>query len=406
MEKKIPTLSPPSILWLQVSGLAAMQGAISLTWIIYRVYLPELLKQFGFPGLDKTIQIVEDGFAVVVEPLMGGLSDQTRRWIGTRFPFIAVGVILSSGLFIAIPAVVIFGNPSGVLRWVLPVVLVAWALAMAVFRSPAVALLGQYAAVPELPQAFSLLILVGGLVGAIRPLASGLILSLGPGFTFTIGAIALLAAAAVLRAVNPQATINPLPAESTITEQKLSIPSLALILGLGASIGWGFRLLILDVFPKVVAAELGLDMAAINGLISIGLAIFSLFAGAIAVRVGNQLVMLTGIATTIVLSILLGLIHGAIAVTLVAIALLACFSLVWNGTVPLALSLLPPAKGGLAVGIYFGGFSAAMSLFSLVMSPQTTIAPIGGVLIAAIAFLIAGLCILSSSNNKIRPTFQ
>ena len=36
------------VLWLQVLGLAAVQGAISLTWVIYNLYLDDLLLTLGF----------------------------------------------------------------------------------------------------------------------------------------------------------------------------------------------------------------------------------------------------------------------------------------------------------------------------------------------------------------------
>jgi hypothetical protein len=49
MERKTGTLTQPAVLWLQVWGLAAVQGAITLTWIIYNLYLPQLLAQFSFP---------------------------------------------------------------------------------------------------------------------------------------------------------------------------------------------------------------------------------------------------------------------------------------------------------------------------------------------------------------------
>jgi hypothetical protein len=162
------------ILWRQVGGVAALQGAITLSWMLYRLYLPKLLEGFGLPGFDRGITILEDILAIAIEPAAGWLSDKQRHWMGTRFPLIVVGVILSSVLFITIPAIFIFGNPVSPLYWILPVVIVAWAIAMAMFRSPAVSLLGQYASQTQLPQAMSLLVLVGGLVGAARP--TGLIL--------------------------------------------------------------------------------------------------------------------------------------------------------------------------------------------------------------------------------------
>jgi hypothetical protein len=106
------------ILWRQVGGVAALQGAITLSWMLYRLYLPQLLTGFGFPGFDRGITILEDTLAIAIEPLAGWLSDKQRHWMGTRFPLIVVGAILSSVLFITIPAIFIFGNPVSPLRWI------------------------------------------------------------------------------------------------------------------------------------------------------------------------------------------------------------------------------------------------------------------------------------------------
>ena len=129
------------ILWRQVGGVAALQAAITLTWMLYRLYLPQLLARFGFAGFDRGITILEDSLAITIEPFAGWLSDKQRHWMGTRFPLIVVGTILSSVLFIAIPAIFIFGNPVSPLRWMLPVVIVAWSIAagdVSIARSVAV----------------------------------------------------------------------------------------------------------------------------------------------------------------------------------------------------------------------------------------------------------------------------
>ena len=198
--------------------MAALQAAITLTWMLYRLYLPQLLAGYGFAGFDRGITILEDSLAITIEPLAGWLSDKQRHWMGTRFPLIVVGTILSSVLFIAIPAIFILGNPVSPLRWMLPVVIVAWSIAMAMFRSPAVSLLGQYATQTQLPQAMSLLVFVGGLAGAARPVAGDFILNLGPAFTFASGSFVLLGAVAFLRSVNPDAALSELPPDTAISE--------------------------------------------------------------------------------------------------------------------------------------------------------------------------------------------
>ncbi len=135
-------------------GLALVQGAIALTWVIYNLYLVALLTQFGFPAsLATGLLVLENILAALIEPLMGNFSDGLQHRMGTRFPVIALGMIVASACFLGIPAVLVFAGPSGLMRWVLPSVLVAWAIAMTLFRSPALSLLGRYAFRTQLPQA-------------------------------------------------------------------------------------------------------------------------------------------------------------------------------------------------------------------------------------------------------------
>ncbi len=197
-------LSPKRILWLRVFALAFIQGAITLTWVVYSIYLPKMLAQLGFAaGLAATIIIIEQALAIVFEPLFGAFSDRTQQFIGNRFPFISLGVILSSALFITLPTIVILGNPQQVWRWLLPGFAVAWAIAMTMFRSPAMALLWQAVPRQQFPQATGILIFIAGLVGAFKPFIQNIILKLGSAFTFSIGSFTLLGAAFVLRRLYP-----------------------------------------------------------------------------------------------------------------------------------------------------------------------------------------------------------
>lgn len=393
--------SQPAVLWRQVGGLAAVQAAITLTWMIYRLYVPQLLAGFGFPGLEQPISILEDALAVAIEPIIGWLSDKQRQWMGSRFPLISLGIILSSALFIAIPAVFIFGKPYQVFRWVLPVLIVAWALAMAVFRAPAVSLIGQYAVKTQLPQAMSVLILIGGLAGAARPIAGDFILGLGPGITFTIGSLVLLGAVAVLRSQKPDMSVAQTPVNPT-TNQPLSIPALGLIAVTGMSIACGTRLMLGEILPKVLETQIvGIDVKLLLVGIAIALAFASLPAGIVATRAGNQRVTIAGLVVTAMLLLALVFAQGT-AIWILIIALIASYSLVANGAIPFVLSLIPPHRGGLGVGVYFGGFSLAMSLYGVVLGPVLRISLVNAAIVGAIAFLLAGACIATSSFKDFR----
>lgn len=89
---------------------------------------------------------------------------------------------------------------------------------MAVFRSPATALLGKYASKNDLPLAGSLLTLASGIITAFKPISTNFILSLGAVFSFAVGSFVLLGAALLLRYVNPPEEPVSQPVQSRISE--------------------------------------------------------------------------------------------------------------------------------------------------------------------------------------------
>lgn len=378
-----------SILWKQVIGLSLVQGAISLCWLLYRLYLPELLADFGLPGLAPAILIIENVLGIMIEPVAGNFSDRQRQWMGTRFPFISLGVILATGLFITIPTFVIFGQSLRHLGWILAILLILWSVAMALFRSPVIALLGQYAIETKLPQAISILIFLGGIIGAFRPIASEFILSLGAGVTFTMGSLVLLGSVAILRSLNPNLSVTPQPKSS---DNQGLIANLFLIVLLSIVVAWGTRLFLGEVFPKLII-NTGLDskLGIFSGLIFLAFA--SIPAGLLAVRVGNLKATASGALATGFLVFVVSFMPQLFLLPLI-ILLLFCYSLVVNGTIPIAFSLVPPHRSGLGIGVYFGGFSFAMVIYDLIVNNFGQIPLMLGSILGMICFILVGGLIL------------
>lgn len=386
-----------NILWLQVCSLGMVQGGISITWVIYNLYLPTLLVQFGFPkSLAISLLILENALAVVMEPLMGSLSDNAQRWFGSKFPFITAGVLLSSTLLIAIPCIVTFVPPESVVRYILPVAMVAWALAMTVFRSPVLSLLGRYAMPKSLPMAVSVLTLIIGIIGAFRLTAYDFILGLGPIVTFSTASFVLLGSAAILRLVHPPDTVSdqPMDRHRAVAPSPVSFPALGLIFVLGASFAWGYRLL-LDAVGKFLKIQLSADNVELQlAIFGIAIAIAALPAGAVATKIGNRKAMLCGSGVTVVLMFLMPYIGAQIVVLAL---LVAAFIFILNGTIPFALEMVPPHRGGLGLGMYFGGAGLAMSIFGSTFPDPKAIAPEFSAVVSAIAFLVAGICVAVGS---------
>ena len=391
--------SSTSILWAQVWGLGLVQGAIALTWIIYNLYLVQLLTQLGFPqGLATVIIVLENLLAMVMEPLMGLFSDQMQHRVGTRFPLISLGLILSAGCFLVLPTALVWDQAAW--RWGLPVLLVAWALAMTVFRSPAMSLLGRYAFRTQLPQAASILTLVGGLAGAMGPLANSFILDLGPWVAFAVGSGVLLVAMAALRWVGPNTAIVP-PGHTVTALRDLSWPGLGLVFGAGVGITLGFRL-IMGTFPLVLRQQVpGINPGLIMGMIFIVLALTAIPAGLWATRLGNRRAMVLGLGVMTLVAAGLGAVNGLVSGLLVAALFGAAFSLVANGTIPFALAMVPADKAGLGTGLYFSGGALALSVFGTLQG-AADLPPTLATWLAALGFLGAGVCVGGSQYWELR----
>ncbi len=87
------------------------------------------------------------------------------------------------------------------------------------------------------------------------------------------------------------------------------------------------------------------------------------------------------------------------------IGLVAAFSLIVNGAVPYALSLVPPQQAGLGVGMYFGG-TAAGGLFGIVFTQLDRMTPLAAAILGAIAFLVSGLCIFTSTKIRMQDSLR
>lgn len=383
------------ILWIQVGSIAAVQASVTLTWVIYNLYFPLLLVEFGFSKeLAVTILLIENGIESIIEPVFGALSDRRHRLIGNKIPLILFGIILSSVLFILFPCLTIFGSEqsSSKLKLLLPILAIFWATAMAIFRAPTMSLLGRCAPKDKLPQAASILTLVAGVIGAFRLDAYGIILNLGTGFAFTLGSFSLLIAAFVLRQSNLDS-----PIEQQNKPIKIPLLRSSLIFTTGIWVSWSLRFII-----PTVGESLKVQFGAGNGktamtifLILLGVA--ALFAGKIATKIGNFKTMLIGIVGTTVALVLLALSPSILPIGLLIIYL----SFVVNGAIPFILSLLPQTSSGLGMGLYFGGSGAGISSFGFIFTELNIFGSYTNIIsaIACLLFLWGWLALLQNQTS-------
>jgi hypothetical protein len=258
-------------------------------------------------------------------------------------------------------------------------------------------LLGSFAGATQLPMAGSVLTLVGGFVGSLRPLATKFILDLGAPATFAIASVTLLTAVASLRTamiyipkkLNPDLEQDePLPISDFVSH-------LAIVMFVGAAIGLGIRLLMGDVVPRTLRADItgftGLPFEVLMGAALISQALLALVTGPISKLINNKHLMIISLGGLAAGLGLLSAGYGAVPAMIILLLMLTCLSAVNNGMVAFALTMVPKQLSGMTVGMFFGGLSGAIAVFGyLVPKSAEMLSTPNAILLTAIAFLAAG----------------
>jgi MFS family permease len=349
------------------------------------MYIPGLLGEFGFPkGSVVVISAIEGFLAVLIEPLFGSLSDRYKTLLGLRAPFVTIGVLLTAAFMTIMPAVILLGSPDSLIRWVFIAVVITWAMAMAMFRSPMLARLGEFACQRDWPYAASVLTLVGTIAGTLAlPASEQIVKGLGAWPAFTISSIILLISATLLNRTQPPPTMPPTIAD---TSQQSSPQNLGLIALSGMAITIGVILI------RQLIGLVGNDQAAALMTLFLVVQLVTVLPigwaaqrwGSLQTMMGGLVLLGIGLFEIYVLPGPIGIAHSA-----AVIALGLGMSAVGVGTIPFALEMVSPSRGGLGIGCYFGGAALAGALFNLYMSNANQVPLSAGFIVGFLSLVIA-----------------
>jgi len=364
------TFQPRSIFWKPVIGVAVMQGAITLLWLVYNLYIPQLLTALGFPPtLGIVLLTIESLLGAVLEPLSGIIADRYPRAMGIRFPLVMLSTIAAAMLFGLIPLTASMALTLPILKVVFFILLMAWATAMALFRVPVLALLGSYADSPQLPKAASAVSLAGAIVQLFStPVHKAVLLDLGPIGAFVLGSVVLFLAVGVLNLAEPQQSVTPgTQAKPQVPSQETSLVRIGTLVFLGASIALGLVFLrkLLQPQPSV---DFGLSVFMAGNLLAL------LPAGWMASRVGSRKCLVTALLSSIacvvaMASPLSGLWPFIWFILGVAVAFIV------NAVMPIVLAQATSNRAGFATGAYFGGVSVAGVISNVLTLTLGTLSP-------------------------------
>ncbi|WP_165824062.1 MFS transporter [Pseudochryseolinea flava] len=346
--------------WKQLWSLVALYASVVIGWIAYQNYQPKLLVKFNFTDFTILLVAVEAIILVITPPLAGRLGDRYRFKQGHRIPVIMAGISFAAMIFMAV-AFTLFSNPGEIFKWILPVLIVLWLIAMSIFTSPALSTMELFVPVDKLPKAMAIMTIVANLIYAIEPVIVDIIDTLGAPLTFITGGVVVLLSGYALKKnlFDLFSTTNnkeSFPVDSFQKDNRKS--RYGMIMLLGTALGLCTTILF-NVFPQTLDAKLS-DVTALDGKLQVVMVL--LLSAVLSLPVStwvNKLGLEKSFYASAIVSLLsmAGIIWlpGVWVVLLASVVFAISFTALSISALPLALKNSNYYEKVFCVGIFFSG---------------------------------------------------
>lgn len=345
-------------------------------WQAYDNVIPLLLtNKFGMKQTASgVIMALDNVLAVFMLPLFGSISDKSNSKFGKRTPFVFIGTVCAVAAFIFIPVI-------GEL-WLFIVVLLIALISMAIFRSPAVALMPDVTCKPHRSKANAVINLMGT-AGGIIVLILGIIFKTSVNgkidfrfYTYAVCALMLVALVVFILTVkeplwakemqsNTEKYFNDDKEETPDTPKgKLSKAELASLLFLLFSVAFwymGYNA-VTSKYSLYAGAVLGQDYN-LTMLIAQGAAIAAYVpVGIVATKIGRKKTVLIGVASLFTAFFVAAFMRSGSS-PFVMYALFAFAGIGWAtinvNSYPMAVELAKNGDTGKYTGYYYTASMAA-----------------------------------------------
>src|SRR5262245_36818196 len=256
----------------RVWALAALQTAVTLSWMAYGYHQPRLLAHFRFDALAGILSWYLAFAGSTLAPLAGDASDRLVRRGRDRFPVVRAGVGLALASFFAM-ALTAHAEGGSPLRFALPFLVAIWIAGMTIFQAPALAILRDTTDAQGLPSMMAPLVVATTLPAAAWPWIDAAVARLGGSVTFLFGGIAVLGTALALGAT---ADVRSAARYEGDSAQRGTLWQ-ALACGLASA---AVVLLVTDIVPAALAAHGGgIGSAGLAAIAGLSASVATLFAG-------------------------------------------------------------------------------------------------------------------------------
>ena len=167
--------------------LGVVQFFFAATWIVYVLYLPQLVAQVGMDKSATAWILMADQLVFVFADYASGVAaDRVARTLGRISPWVLGATLVSCAAFLALPFVA-----PGVSPAVFVAVIMIWAVTSSALRAPPLALVGKYAAKPAQPILVGLSLLGLGVANALQPYLGLSLRGIDPRIPFALSSFAL-----------------------------------------------------------------------------------------------------------------------------------------------------------------------------------------------------------------------
>jgi len=360
--------------WKQLWSLACLYGAVVIGWIAYQNYQPKLLVKFAVTDFSFLLLVFQGIILVITPPIAGRLGDRYRVSNGHRIPIIMTGISFAAMVFMAV-AFTLLTNPGEAFKWILPILIVCWLIAMSIFTSPALSTLELFTPIDKLPEAMAILTIVANLIYALEPVIVDIIDYLGAPITFMAGGTALFLSGYALKRnslnlFNQQDNKEDIstPDFSNGSQKSQFVKIFFLGLGLGVPTAIMF-----SVFPELLGERLDVLLGGLSGKIIL---VYILVLSALISLPASNLVNKSGLEKSfrmslifIVISMVSILFFQSAWVVVVFVAVfMVMFTILSVSSLPLAIRSASHAEKVFCVGIFFSGVALPDGILAVIQA--------------------------------------
>ncbi|HEX2541903.1 MAG TPA: MFS transporter [Caldimonas sp.] len=167
--------------------LGVVQFLFAATWIVYVIYLPQLVAQAGLPKQAVAWILMFDQLVFVFADYACGVAaDRAAKVVGRVGIAVMAATLVSCAAFVAMPHVAPQGSAVGLL-----VLITLWAVTSSALRAPPLALVGRYAARPTQPLLLACTLLGLGIANALQPYLGLTLRDIDPRIPFALSSVSL-----------------------------------------------------------------------------------------------------------------------------------------------------------------------------------------------------------------------